>query len=1196
MKKVLKVIRNVLIGLAGLVLVLLVTLQILLRPSVLTGIVNRVAADLVEGDVAFQEVRAHVIKSFPYLSIDAREFSITYPHERYARYDSVYTTQVGRRFNLLRMGNGREVPTDTLAYAKELSLSLNYVSLAKGAYHIHKAELVRPRIFAHYFDSTAANWDILPLKSDSEKADTASKPLPSIHIDRVSLSDRPIVVFTDPADTLHALFSMRRLTLDGQLQLNNLEKVQARFAIDSMRISGQLPQDTLSVRLTSLRLTAGDRHIEASTDASTRLRTRNFGRLEVPIGLEVNADIPQRADDALEVVLNALKLRLSALELEGGGRLVKHPGKWEMDVQVAIRDCPLGKLIQEYKNNLEFLKKVDTDARVSLEASAHGFYGEGLTPVLNARLLVPPATIDYQGLGRKGRLAVDTRVTTDDLQEVDARIDRLLIDIAGARMDVTGTAKDVLGKDPLLQLNGTAKARLDSLTRVFTADMGLSGTGDLDLKLRARARLSQLNASGIGKADINCDLLGHDLWLDYPSDSLTALLPSLEVNLATRGNTIDRNLPEGARVLGLKALVDTLDVNYGSMFVKGGKLNILMQNSADVLQGRTDRTSIMGIFRVNNLRMKDKDGLSVGVKDNSQRFRLEPASETRPVPRLNLASSSGRLRLRMGTDVYSLRDVKFDVSARRHQARQLSSERRNHLLDSLQRLYPDVSRDSLFRKSLRDRQAAQSRDEFASADISISLSDAVRTYFRNWDVEGNLDLGSGRITMPAFPLPTGISGVKGSFDNDTLDLKSLTLTAGASDLSASAHLTGLRRAVMGSRRSKLKLKADVTSNFLDVNELMRAYAYYSTYEPEQLSGASDEAVEAATARAQLPDSVNRSSLLVIPSNLEVDFSLEASGIHYDSLDVSWAAADVAMRDRTVQITNALAATNMGDMYFEGFYSTRSKQDIKAGFDLNLVDITAEKVITLFPAVDSILPMLTSFAGDLDCELAATADIDTCMNLVLPSIDGVMRISGKDLTLKDSEEFSRLAGKLKFKDKDKAHIDNMSVTGIVQNNVLEVFPFVLDVDRYLLAASGHQGLEKDFLYHISVIKSPMVLKFGINAWGPDFDHVHYGLTSAKYRSVNVPVYTKQLDTVQYSLIAAIHNIFELGVEKAMAENRSAATYVSALSGENESVPLEDDTPGTEGLAGLVEEVSNTVSSRREALKQEVLRLQEEASKP
>jgi hypothetical protein len=1178
--KVRKVIRNVLLSLVGLVLVLLVALQILLRPSVLTGIVNSVAANLVEGEVSFREVRAHVIKSFPFLNIDAKELSITYPHERYARYDSVYT-QVGRRRNLLRMGYGKE-GIDTLVSVRELSLSLNYVALAKGAYHIHKAELVRPRIFAHYYDSTAANWDILPLGGDSEK-DT-QKPLPPVRIDRVSLLDRPMVVFTNPVDTLHGMFTMRRLALDGKVDLQKLNKTEARFSIDSMLVSGQLPKDTLSLRLDHLRVEAGKRHVLASAEASTRLMTGSFGRLRVPIGLDLDADFPKREDEALEVMLNDLKLRLSALELEGKGSVVKRESAWDMDVVAAVRDCPLGEVIREYRDNLEFLKKVDTDARVSLEASAKGTYGEGQTPAINARLQVPASTIDYEGLGRKGRLAVDALVRTDDLQNVDAVVDRLLVDIAGVHIDATGKARDILGEDPQVQLDGSAKARLDSLTKVFLADMGVSGTGSLDMKLSAKARLSQLNAAQIGKADINCDLKGHNVSLEYPKDSASALLPVLDLNLATKGNTIDRNLKEGARVLALGAKIDTLDVKYGSTFVRGGKLHLLMQNSADVLKGRTDRSSIMGILRVNNLRMRDSDGLAVGLRENTERFRLEPASDTRPVPRLNLGSSSGALRVRMGSDVYSLRQVNFDISALRHQVRQGLSERRAHLLDSLQRLYPDVPRDSLFRVARQRRVALESRDDFASADISISLSDAIRKYFREWDVDGKLDVGSGSIRMPAFPLKTGLSGVSGTFDNDTLDLKHFTLTAGASDVSAQARLTGIRRAVLGRGRSRLKLKADVSSNHLDANELLRAYAYYSSFDAK-------DTLEAV----QLPDTVDKSKLLVIPSNLEVDFSLEANSILYDSLEVSWAAADVAMRDRTVQITNALAATNMGDMYFEGFYSTRSKEDIKAGFDLNLVDITAEKVITLFPSVDTILPMLTSFAGDLDCELAATADIDTCMNLILPSIDGVMRISGKDLTLKDSEEFSRLAGKLMFKDRNEAHIDNMSVTGIVQDNTLEVFPFVLDVDRYMLAASGRQHLERDFRYHISVIKSPLIVKFGVDAWGPDFDNIHYGLTKAKYRSANVPVFTKQLDTVQFSLIAAIHNIFELGVEKAMEENRNAATQVSALSArEEESLPLEGEVPDTGGLAGLVEEVSHTVDSRREALKQEVVRLQKEAA--
>ena len=302
-----------------------------------------------------------------------------------------------------------------------------------------------------------------------------------------------------------------------------------------------------------------------------------------------------------------------------------------------------------------------------------------------------------------------------------------------------------------------------------------------------------------------------------------------------------------------------------------------------------------------------------------------------------------------------------------------------------------------------------------------------------------------------------------------------------------------------------------------------------------------------------------------------------------------------MQQRTLQITNAVAASNMGDIYFEGFYASRAKDDIKAGFDLNLVDITAEKVITLFPAVDSIMPMLTSFGGDLDCSLTATSDIDTLMNLVKPSINGIMKISGKDLTLKDSKEFTKIANMLMFRNRASAHIDEMKVTGMVRDNVLEVFPFVMNVDRYQLAASGIQHLNRQFNYHISVIRSPLLVKFGLNAWGQDFDDIHYRLGKAKYLNANVPAYSKQLDTVQFSLVAAIHNVFELGVEKALQENRTEEYLkpVSSLEIPNASA----ETPASDSLSrvsALIEQVEKQTLNRREALKEEIVGLTREAA--
>ena len=1158
-----KVIRNVVLwsigAILGLTLLALVTLQVLLRPKVLTGIVNRVAAQYVEGDVNFSEVKAHVIKSFPYLHLEAENFSVTYPHSRYARFDSL-NTERNRRFSLMRAGNeraggeGRQIQwaengQDTLASFSRLDVELNYMALLGGTWHVHNLTLTRPRIFAHYFDSTAANWDILPIgpKTEDSPKDSVSKALPPIKVRKVLLTDRPFIVYTNPEDTLHGLFTMRRLSLDGKLETENLQDTYAQLSADSLFISGRLPADTVALALERLRAGVRDSRVKLEVDARTHLRTENYGRLKVPIHLDADATLERPAPQEMGATFHELNLAVSALKLQAKGEvLYRANGNLDVDMTASAVDFPLGKTLREYEDNFPVLKNLQTNAVISLDALAKGTYGNGQVPLVNATL------------------------------------HKLIVDIYGARLNVTGEAKDLLGKDPAMAVNGRIRARADSLARAFTE--GIDATGRIDATLNAKARLSQLNMVHIGAANINADLTATDLSVQM--DTVRAMLPHLEVNLATKGNKIDKNIRQGARVLALKAKADTLDASLGEqMFIRGGDITLLLQNSADILKGGKKLTPLMGLIKLGSLRVRDAEGMSIGLRNNTETFRVSPATEARPSPHLQLTSKSGGLRARLGENMYALRNVNFDIGASKHQ--------RKH-----------IPRDSTRRR--RRPGGPIKADDFSRADIRINLGDGLRKYVREWDIDGNLALEGGRVFMPAFPLKTRLSNVQGAFDNDTLDLRSITLQAGESDVSARAKLTGLRRALIGRGRGLLKLKADVQSNYLDANELMRAYAYYSTYKPA--GTLEDDAIEENVAAAELPDSAGR-KLIVIPGNLEVNFTLESTGIKYDSLLVNWAAMDIAMRKRTLQVTNAVAASNMGDIYFEGFYTTRSKQDIKAGFDLNLVNITAEKVITLFPAVDSIMPMLTSFAGDLDCELAATTDIDTLMNLVKPSVDGVMRISGKDLTLRDSKEFTKIAKMLMFRDKKKAHIDNMAVTGIVQNNVLEVFPFVLDVDRYQVAASGRQQLDNAFNYHISVIRSPLLVKFGLNAWGPDFDHIHYGLGKARYRNAHVPVYTKQLDTAQYSLISAIHNIFELGVEKAMEENRTGK-YWTATEPSGKAPEGVSETSGSpdvaaaakagditeealqqkvQDLATLQENVAQHAATRREALKQDVLQL-------
>ena len=1167
--KALRILRNIVLALLGLALLLLVALQVILRPKVLTPLVNRFAEQYAEGgELRFSRVRASVIKDFPFLNFTLDSLAIVYPHERYAWYDSSLVEK--GRFPLLQAG--RAPGMDTLASFQKLEASLNLVNyLKKTSYDIRRVELDRPRIFAHQYDSTAANWDILRL-GDPEDT-TASAPLPPIRLHRIRLTGRPYVVYTNQQDTLLGMIRMKQLQMDGKVDTHHIPDIRMRLVADSLFVNGRLPKDTVALGLDRLEAEGKDRRVSLAADAKAFLSRRSSGRMRIPVHLEADAAFPERADGALEALVDRLALKVATIDLKGDGRVVFHPDSTEIRADATIEKCPLGDLLNEYKVNFPALGKVKTDAVLDLDAHCDGVLAKGRLPRINARLQVPDAYVDYEGFGRRGQVSLDVDANTDEELKLDLDLNRVLLDIVGARIDLQGTAADVTGEDPFFAIDGKIRARVDSLTQAFTAEQGITGTGSITASLSGQARLSQLSLAKIGNADIKGNAVIRDLSVDDTKDKLKAWVQKADLTLETKGNRIDDNMRRGARVLALTARLDTLDATYkGGTYVRGKDIDIQAQNSAAILRGGRELTPLMGVLKAANLSMRDEEGTAVGLRDNQETFRVTPSTKDFRSPKLNLTSQSTSVRVRSGANGVLLRNFKFDVTANKHQLAESTTRRLNRLLDSLQRVWPGVPRDSLMAK-YRQSHPRRSFPAWMQSD------------FRN-----RVSLERARLLVPAFPLQTQVLDLRGAVTNDRVDLKNITVEAGESNLTAQGTLANLRRSLLS--RGTMELDATVSSDHLDANELMRAYDYYANYDPQpSMERASDEALEEAMTTAELPDSAS-SRLVVIPGNLNARVSLEASDIRYDSLEVSWAAADLEMKQRTLQVTNALAATNMGEIHFEGFYATRSKRDIKTGFDLNLVDVTAEKVITLFPAVDTLVPMLRSFAGDLNCELAATAEVDTLMRLVLPSIDGVLRISGKDLSIDgDTPEFKRIAKMLAFRNKNGAYVNEMGVTGMVRENVMEVFPFVMGVDRYTLALSGLQHLDESFTYHLSAIKSPLLVKFGINIWGDDFDHIRYGLSRAKYRSVPVPDFSRQLDTVQNSLLASIHNVFELGVDQVIAEN-NAQHYIQDRMSETGYTPAADTLAAPAAVRDSVALMTRRFEAAsaepdKEALKEEVL---------
>ena len=1152
-----RILLKIVAWVAGIWLAIMIIAQIVLSSSILTGLINKYADQFIDGDITFGKAQVSLFRRFPKVSMTLEDFSITYPSERY---DSL--ERAGAQGHMLYSGCADAA--DTLASFREFSASIRLIPLIKGEIHIPHVNLVKPRIFAHSYDSENANWNIF--KTSEEEADTTSSAMPVISLGHISFSEHPHIVYSDSKDTVFAMIDLARLSLDGDLKTDRLEKASIGFEIDSMFIAGRLGRDTVALGLDRLRIKEHKGHMDFSADAKTFLATRAFGRMRVPISFNGSVSFPK--DTVTAISLENFNADIAYIPIHADAEVRLHEGMTGVQANIAIDGCNVQKILTEYLAGfIPEVRLVETDATIGLNADISGFYDHatGALPDISASLSIPESEIKYEPFPHSVRLGMHALAQTDASGKVNVDIDKALVKTVGMQLLASAGADDLMGDDPMLEIDGTADVSLDSLQTFIPDSLDLTASGRLAARIKGKARMSHLNIYNFSRADLDGFLNCNDISIEMPSDTISVAIDSIGITIGPEERASRRDPSRKFRLLALNGFVGNADATFGTMVLDGENLKVSAKNSIPEGDDTTKVSRFAGNFSAEKINLKDSEGTSINMDQTSNSFHMLPKKGQPTVPHLTFTSKNKRITLITSVNRAILTDSEIKASAAMNTLERKA--KRQALIDSLARVYPTVPKDSLLRHMMKQRGTREvpewmKEEDFKKSDIDIKLDETMAKYFREWDLKGDIGVRTGIVMTPYFPLRNILKGFEVGFDNNEVRIDSMKFVSGSSEIAAKGKLTGLRRALL--RNGTMKLDLDITSGGMDANELLRAYNAGSGFNPETMKESLEGASNSEFFKMVTTDTTAVSEeieLIVIPANLVADISVNASDIKYSNLDISKVTAALAMKERCVQITNTTAKTNMGDISFDGFYSTKSKKDLKAGFSLNLDDITAEKVISLMPSVDTLMPMLKSFKGLLNCEMACTAQLDTNMNIITPSINGVMRIGGENLSISDNELYRTLAKKLIFRNKKEGKTDKMTVEGVIKDNVVEVFPFILKVDRYTLAMSGLQNLDMSFKYHVSVLKSPLLFRIGIDLYGPDFDNFKFKIGKAKYKANNIPVFSAVIDDTKINLVESIKGIFEKGVEAAVSENEKQAAidehkknigYVNAVDMELEAL--------------------------------------------
>ena len=1154
----------------GICAALLIILEIILSGPTLTSIVNKYADGYIDGELTFGKASFSFFEDFPSATLTLEDVSITYPSDKFDIQKSA-----GPNSHFRHAGCGEQL--DTLASFKRFSVDINLLSLISGTIEIPYTSLEKPRIFAHYYSDGSSNLDIFMMEEEEETDTTESfSGIPPVAIGRLTMTDRPHIVYTDSRDTIFAMVSLKRFELDGYIDCESLDNSKINMTLDSMFIAGRISVDTLAVGVDRIITYQEDEETKLKVNSKTYLATRDYGRLQVPINAYGN--ILFLKDTIPAISFSNLKGDIADIPFTGHAGIGLHSDKVDIKAQMDIHDGDITHLMNKYlADSMPEVTKIKTDATLDLTASVDGSYHyitEQL-PQTKVKISIPQSTMvyaDFPNAPLSMAMSIDIDMDKDGKMDID--LEKMDLGLPGAQINAKGSASDFLSDDPALSVNGTLAADLGTINTLLPDSLGIKTEGILRGSIKGQAKLSQLSIYNFSNSSLTGEITGNNIIVRMPSDSINATIDGLKVTLGPEKITSRRDPSKSFRLVGINGEIAKADIEYGSeLTLKTENLALSAKNSMDseIAADSIRINPFSGRISASKLNIRDSEGTSLRLSETSNSFRIFPKKGSPNTPVLTLTSRNKRISMKYGTERVALNDANMRVNATMN-----TFERRQRMeafVDSLAKVYPYIPKDSLvrhhfaqFRGKIPANSSRFKEDDFAKQDIDISLDKSFAKYFSEWDINGKLSVGNSYIMTPQFPLRNNMKGFGLQFTNDYISIDSLKLTSGKSDISATGRLSGLRRALLG-RKGAMKLQVDIISEKLDADELLAAYsrgASFSEANAEISENLDDEEFMNQIA-IDTSDITGESTLLVVPRNLNAEIKILATDINYSDLHIDLASADVFIKDRCLQITKTQALTNMGQINMEGFYATSSKEDIKAGFNLNFKDITAEKVINLMPAIDTLMPLLKSFGGNLNCEVAATTQIDTNMNIIMPSINGIMRISGNDLYIKDNEMFNKMAKLLVFKNKKEGHIDKMTVEGIIKDNKVEVFPFILEMDRYILGMSGVQNMDMSFKYHASLIKSPFLVKVGMDVYGSDFDNMKFRIGKPKYKSKDVPVFSTIIDDTKLNLVESIRNIFNKGVDavmkdrsaqNALEEHKKKIGYVQAVDQDMEDLSGEE----------------------------------------
>mgnify|MGYP003302145534 CR=1 FL=1 len=947
-----------------------------------------------------------------------------------------------------------EAQSDTLAHVGRLAASINVGQfLFKGNLVINQVHLNNTT--ANIFCDTLgnANYNIVALSSNEEEEDTTSTSLfDLLQVNDVVISNLS-ASYIDQKSGIDARINNLSANIDAQLQGAN-GNINAQCTMHN----AQCIIDNAQCTINNAQLTTSgeliDNHFDGKIALDLPSTTFDLNSDRLLDSVALHANVPAEVNlDIMHINLKDALLAVNSHEINLNGVAQLDNDDINLDMQFATNQWNLTEVIalipEAYADMLE---GIDVSGIASLSGSARGTYNDSIMPLIAANLDYTDGRVEYSALPLPVdniNLSLSANADLNTNGNIQCTMHNAQCTMKTSHITINNSSLLIPNSSftkALCDINIKGDLNLPELRSFLPDDMkiDMSGRANADISAHfnlddaTNLRLDKIIADGTIQYT-NLDVLYNDsISITDTKGTLTVKLPSSHTN-------------KHFKELAQASLIGTdLDINMVGTMQANAKIPSLTIGIGDILDTTQFYTAVCQ-FDFDHLQ-GSMDTINFDITQPEGTVEVYPMRSNKKNPTFTIAYANQAIKANMGSFL--------DINTKNLKIEAFTSydKGKENLLDQLN---PTI----------------------------------------------NFDFNNGLVNIDGFDADINIPAIKFQFRPNNFDIEQSRIIIDDSDFALSGNITNLKN--FSKKRGLLRGNLKFESQQTNIDQLMNLVNGLGTTDntTDEIIITDDNTDFALADNQQIAvneDQTTEKEInpFIVPKRVNLTLDTHIKKAIFGETDIENLGGKLTIKDGEAILEQMGFTTDAAEMQLTGVYRSERRNHLFAGLDFHLLNIDIAKLIDLVPAVDTIVPMLKSFAGRAEFHIAAETYLRADYSPKISTLRAAAALEGKDLVLLDSETFSTIAKYMMFNKKTENIVDSISVEMTVFRNEVDLYPFLVSMDKWQAVLSGRHNLDNSFNYHISLTDCPLPVRLGLDVKGT-FDDLKFDLVPCKYKALYKP---------------------------------------------------------------------------------------------